>query len=85
MQTKAQLRNFVRETFYVGDELRDDTSLLEQGIVDSTGILEVIMFLENTFGMQIEDAEIVPENLDTIDNIAGFVARKTEAPREASG
>ena len=46
------------------------------GIIDSTGILEVIFFLEENFGIKVEDEEMVPENLDSIDNLVAFVARK---------
>ena len=52
-------------------------SLLRQGIVDSTGILEVIIFLESQFGIQVLDEEMLPENLDSISRIAAYVARKT--------
>ena len=85
MITKAErdaVRTFIVENFYVPDasSLSDDTSLLERGIVDSTGVLEVTAFLEERFGIQVEDAEILPENLDTIGCIAAFVARKRAAP-----
>lgn len=78
MNVKETVRQFVSENFYVGDPamLTDDASLLQAGIVDSTGILEVISFLESTFGIQVDDAEMVPENLDTLAGIAGFVTRK---------
>ena len=56
--------------------LEDDTSLLEHGIIDSTGVLEVIMFVETAFGVTVEDAEMLPENLDSIERIAAFVERK---------
>ncbi|WP_428268622.1 acyl carrier protein [Haliangium sp.] len=80
MDTKERVRTFMRENFYVAspDALTDDTSLLEQGIVDSTGILEVVAFIESTFDIQVEDAEMVPENLDTIDGIVAYVARKQD-------
>lgn len=72
------VREFICQNFYVpaADELGDDTSLLDQGIVDSTGILEMTAFLEAAFGIRITDAEIVPENLDSIRAILAFIARK---------
>ena len=72
------IRAFIASNFYVPDTqtLSDDTSLLEQGIVDSTGVLEVTAFLEAQFGIKVDDTEIVPENLDTISNIVAFVKRK---------
>jgi acyl carrier protein len=74
----AQVREFITKNFYVpaGSELSEGTSLLDLGIVDSTGVLEVIGFLEKTFGIQVEDAEMVPDNLDSIGAIAAFVQRK---------
>lgn len=77
-QAKTLVRTFIVQNFYVPDSgaLADDTSLLDRGIVDSTGVLEVTAFLEKEFGIRVEDAEIVPENLDTIGAIAAFVARK---------
>lgn len=78
MSVEQQIRQFVQERFFVEDpgKLLDDTSLIAEGIVDSTGMLEVIVFLEAEYGIQISDAETVPENLETIGRIAAFVARK---------
>jgi acyl carrier protein len=78
MDTKQQVRAFITSNFYVADPatLADDASLLDQGIIDSTGVLEIIMFLEDTFGFKVADSEMVPENLDSIENIAAFVARR---------
>ena len=78
MTLQQQIRDFVTSNFYVADpkSLEDRTSLLDQGIIDSTGVLEVIMFIESTFGVTVEDSEMLPENLDSIERIAAFVARK---------
>jgi acyl carrier protein len=78
MDIKQQVRAFITSNFYVADPstLADDASLLDQGIIDSTGVLEIIMFLEDTFGFKVADSEMVPENLDSIENIAAFVARR---------
>jgi acyl carrier protein len=72
------VRQFIVTNFYVPDEgtLADDTSLLDQGIVDSTGVLELTSFIEEKFSIKVEDAEIVPENLDSIGSILAFIARK---------
>ena len=72
------VRQFIVTNFFVPDEgaLGDDTSLLDQGIVDSTGVLELTAFIEENFSIKIDDAEIVPENLDSIGNILAFIARK---------
>ncbi|MBI4510157.1 MAG: acyl carrier protein [Deltaproteobacteria bacterium] len=78
MQIKDQVRQFITKNFYVASEteLADEESLLSRGIIDSTGVLEVIAFLEGTFGIQVEDQEMVPENLDSIGRISALVARK---------
>ncbi len=81
MDTKQRVREFVTSNFFVQDaaSLTDSASLLELGIVDSTGVLEIMGFLESTFAVAVEDDEIVPENLDSIDRIAAFVERKRSA------
>lgn len=66
-------------TFLFGEddpELTDDASLLELGIVDSTGILELVAFVESEFGVQVSDGEMTAENLDSIRRISDYVARK---------
>lgn len=72
------VREFVVENFLFGDAgmLEEDTSFLEKGIIDSTGILELIMFLEETYSIKIEDDELIPENLDNLRNITQFLERK---------
>ena len=57
--------------------LRDDVSLLEEGIMDSTGVLDLVMFIEETFGIRVKDEELVPENLDSVNKLVAFVERKT--------
>jgi len=78
MEAIEKVRAFVTTNFYVADPsaLEDGASLLDQGIIDSTGVLEVIFFIEDTFGIKIEDSEMLPENLDSIEKIANFIARK---------
>jgi acyl carrier protein len=75
---KDQVRQFIASNFYVADpaSLNDDASLLDAGIVDSTGVLEVIAFIETTFGITVEDAEMVPDHLDAVNRIAAFVEKK---------
>lgn len=60
-----------------GKTLADDASLLEEGIMDSTGVLDLVMFIEETFGIQVRDEELVPENLDSVDKLVAFVERRT--------
>lgn len=74
------VREFVVENFLFGDgeQLQDDTSFMETGIIDSTGILELITFLEEKYEIKIEDDELIPENLDNLQNVARFIGRKMD-------
>lgn len=78
--TQERVRTFITETFYLSDpaELTDDVSLIDSGIVDSTGMLEVILFIEGEFGLRVEDRETVPDNLESISRIAAYVDRKQQ-------
>jgi acyl carrier protein len=78
MEAEGRIRQFITSNFYVADAsaLTADTSLLDSGIVDSTGVLEIIAFLEGEMGIHVKDEEMVPENLDSISRIAHFVAKK---------
>jgi acyl carrier protein len=75
---RKQVREFLVSNFYIAEAnlLEVDTSLLDQGIIDSTGVLEVIGFIEETFDITVEDTELLPENLDSIEGIAQYVVRK---------
>jgi acyl carrier protein len=59
------------------ESLMDDASLLEEGIMDSTGVLDLVMFIEETFGIVVKDEELIPENLDSVNKLVAFVERKT--------
>lgn len=79
MELRDQIHGFVVENFLFGDlePLKDDEmSLLDNGIMDSVGVMELVAFLESDIGLSIEDSELVPENLDSIQNLVGFVTRK---------
>jgi acyl carrier protein len=86
MTTQDRVRQFIVDKFYVSDpsEIRDDTLLVTTGVVDSTGMLEVIGFLEDEFGIRIEDREMTPENLESIERITAFIYRKRSADAAAS-
>lgn len=75
---RHSVRSFVEENFLLGSELEvaDTDSLLQLQIVDSTGFLEIVAFLETTFAIKVRDDEMVPENLETIANITAYVSRK---------
>ena len=80
MQIEPHIRQYLAENFLFSDngyELEDEVSFLEEGIVDSTGVLELVAFLEETWSIEVEDEELVPENLDTLGNITRFVQRKS--------
>ena len=81
------VRHFVVENFLFGDgeSLKDDTSFMEASIIDSTGILELIMFLEETYNIKIEDNELIPENLDNLRNINQFLERKLNSSSPING
>jgi acyl carrier protein len=76
---EAELRSFLAENFLLGEEFRGlpgSASLIEAGIIDSTGVLELVGFLEEAYEIEITDSELVPENLDSIDNVVRFVGAK---------
>lgn len=75
---KAAVRKFITTNFYVpeGEPLPDDASLLDRGVVDSTGVLELIDFLQSEFSVKVLDDEMLPENLDSIDRIEAFMKKK---------
>lgn len=82
MDLRAKIKDYIIENFLFGDAepLEDDAmSLLDNGIIDSTGVMELVAFLEGDLGLSIEDEELVPENLDSVDNLVGFVTRKQAA------
>ncbi|NVN93316.1 MAG: acyl carrier protein [Desulfuromonadales bacterium] len=75
---REQIRSYIVENFLFGDDsgLDDSVSFLESGMIDSTGILEVISFLEENFPIKVKDDELIPENLDSIQNLVGYLGRK---------
>jgi acyl carrier protein len=77
----TEIRTFIVENFLFGQEGRgfaEDESFLESGIIDSTGLLELVAFVEQKYGISIADRELLPENLDSLKNITTFIARKRE-------
>lgn len=75
---KTKIREFISENFLFGEAngLKDDTSFLEEGIIDSTGVLELVNFLEEEFSITVDDEELIPENLDSINNVTTFLDGK---------
>ena len=75
----AEIRQFVVENFLFGQhdrQIDDDRSFLESGIIDSTGVLELIAFIEQKYGISVADEELVPSNLDSVQRVASFVDSK---------
>ena len=79
---KEPIRRFIEDTFIVaasGPTFGDADSFMEGHIIDSTGFLEVIMFLEETWGITVDDDEVVPENLDSLDGLQAYLTRKLDS------
>ena len=78
---QQDMRKFVIDNFLFGEDngkLANDDSLMEQGLIDSTGALELVTYLEGTYGIKIKDEELDPENLDSINKLVSFITRKTQ-------
>ena len=75
---KQKIREFIIENFLFGTDegFKDETSFLEGGIIDSTGILELVAFLEEEFSISVDDEEMIPENLDSINNVTAYLQKK---------
>jgi acyl carrier protein len=75
---EAKVRGYILENLMFSsneNELANDASLLEQGVIDSTGVLEIILFLEGEFGIEVKASEMLPENFDSVNNMVRFVSR----------
>jgi acyl carrier protein len=81
VEITERIRGFVVENFLLGagENLKNDDSFLAQGIIDSTGVLELVGLVEETYEIEVGDDELTPENFDSIDRIAGYVARKLKS------
>jgi len=77
-EERQDVRKFLEENFLFGQEpgLKDSDSFLEAGILDSTGVLQLIAFLGQRFGIVVEDSEVTPDNLDSVDKVAAYLDRK---------
>jgi acyl carrier protein len=86
VSTEDSIRRFIADNFLFREDraaVGDTESLLEAGLIDSTGILELVAFIEGEFGIRVDDAEIVPENLDSIRRIVAYVEGKLTAAAAA--
>jgi acyl carrier protein len=85
---ESEIRAFLAENFPLGadaNRLASDASLLEAGVIDSTGVLELIGFLESQYGIEVADDELLPENLDSIASIVRYVDGKLASAVQAGG
>ena len=76
---RREVRDFIGEAFLFGDEsetFEDSDSFMQKGIIDSTGVLELTAFLEEKYNITVEDEEMIPANLDSVDNLIGLIGRK---------
>ncbi len=82
MNLDKEVKKYIVSRFMQGDEnrLHDDESLFETGVIDSLGVLKLVSFLEERFGVQIQDEELIPENFETVNKIIGFMESKTGSP-----
>ena len=81
----GDVRLFIVDNFLFGNgekDIAEDESFLDRGIIDSTGVLELVAFLERTYGIEVEDEELVPDNLDSIRKVTAYVERKLAERRE---
>jgi len=82
MQIEEEVRKFIFDNFLFGQDdqvLNNDDSLLDNGIIDSTGVLELIAFLEQQFQITVDDMELIPENLDSVSRLTGFIQRTQQS------
>lgn len=83
MNIKTKVAAFIKERFLLVSgvkELSDEDSFFQKGIIDSTGVLELVSFIDVTFGIRMEDEELIPDNLDSISKVVAFVANKNPSP-----
>ena len=76
---KAQVRKYILDNFLMGGDpqkVTDDVSFIEKGIIDSTGVLELVSFIQEAYNIRVEDAEMIPENLDSLQKIENYVRGK---------
>ncbi|MGD8525410.1 MAG: acyl carrier protein [Thioalkalispiraceae bacterium] len=82
MSAESKIRSYILDNYLFTDdesELDSNDSFLQKGFIDSTGILEVIFFIEEEFGIKVDDSEMIPENLDSVNNIVNFLEKKMQA------
>jgi len=79
---EERLKSFIVNNFLLGDKnrvIKNNESFLQGGIIDSTGVLELVNFIEETYKIKVEDEELVPENLDSIQNLITYIQKKQQS------
>ncbi|MFV1975183.1 MAG: acyl carrier protein [Candidatus Scalindua sp.] len=79
MPLKSEIRRFIIENYLYGqdgNDFADDTSFLEKGLIDSTGVLELVSFVQEKYGISVADEELIPDNFDSIQNLSAFIIKK---------
>lgn len=87
MDVKNKVLDYIVDNFLMGDganTIEEHTSFLDIGIIDSTGVIELVAFLEKTYDIRVEDEEMVPENLDSLSNIERYVQKKMKGSQRAT-
>ncbi len=82
MDLKAEIRKYIIDNFLYGQDdntLGDDVSFLENGIIDSTGVLELVSFVQETYGIRVHDDELIPNNFDSLSKLEAFILKKQES------
>lgn len=80
MEIKKEIYNYIEENVLfdsVDSSISDDDSFMENGVIDSTGILELVSFIEEKFGFSVEDEDLVPDNFDSVNNLVDYIKKKT--------
>ena len=86
MQVKSEIRHFITENFLYGQDdntLGDDVSFMESGIIDSTGVLELVAFVQNKYKIRVSDEELIPANFDSLKLLASFIEKKSASETRA--
>ncbi|MDH5202710.1 MAG: acyl carrier protein [Nitrospirota bacterium] len=81
MQLKFEIRHFIIDNFLYGqddNDFRDDISFLEKGLIDSTGILELVSFVEEKYEISVADEELIPDNFDSVNKLSAFISKKID-------
>jgi len=83
LETKSKLREFITENFLFGSDeegFKDDDSFLDNGIIDSTGVLELVSYIEEEFDLEVKDEELIPENFDSLNKLIMYIEKKKQNP-----